>query len=556
MGYVLCEILKPTQQSICKEVIEPKIFNSKCLVHSEKRSTPKNESDDDFTTALPEKERFDWRNIKDMLQTNSSVTSILKKINDKFDLLMGNASIVNLMDALQQLSSKVRADSEAFRKNRKEITGRYMSILSNTLNREHRSAWTRVDYAERKNASMEIILQLNDLIENNFCALGKEPVFDINPDTESKFKNRLKTSNIFLEAYHLQESLSSSFEFPSNLSTGLANAFGKNLIYFPSGLNFNETNLTNPEIRCSTRTKQFATGVVYKNLAEYLHTTNRSSSSQVNLISNVGIENEFLELDEGEDPKATNFSAASQVSMNTNRYADHVVNSELVAFAFNNIMRRSVKLSKPVRVFVEHLDRKERMDKLKCVFWNFTTNEWSEDGCRLVDNNRLYSICECNHLTNFAILMDISGRELEADSVKSALTMVCTILSIIGLVITIVVFSFIPKLKSKRNLITANLCFNLLVVNILVGFFMDVSNEVACRVISIVLFYFLINSFCWMFIQGYFLYQMIVLVFSSVGYFRLKHMILYCNGFSLAWLVIVLLIIGPQGFYDYQSSYL
>lgn len=523
---------------------------------SGRTDTPKNHSD--TTTEAPEREkdRFDWRNIKDMISSNRSVTSILEKIDDRIDSLMSNSSIANLMDALHQLNSKVRSDREAFRKNRKVITTRYMNIFSSTLNRQLRSAWTRVDYAERKNASMEIILQLNDLIENNFCALGDEQVFDLNPDKKSKFKNRLETSNIFLEAYHMSGRLSSDFEFPNNVSSDLVSAFGNNRIYFPEGLNFNETDLSNPEIKCSNQDKHFATGVVYKNLAEYLHSTgDKRSEMAVNLISNEGIEDDLFDLDEVEDLKSTNISTSKDTT-SSNKYADHVVNSELVAFTFNNIMRKSMKLGRPVRVFVEHLDAKERMDKLKCVFWNFTSSEWSEDGCKLVDNNRLYSICECDHLTNFAILMDISGRELEADPVKSALTMACTILSIIGLLITIVVFCFIPKLKTKRNLITANLCFNLLVVNVLVGFFMEIQNVVACRVISIVLFYFLINSFCWMFIQGYFLYQMIVLVFSSVGYFRLKHMILYCNGFSLAWLVIVLLIIGPQGFYDPQSSYL
>lgn len=526
------------------------------MVSSGHRGRARNQSDTSTEPPDTEKDFIDWENIRDMISSNHSVTSILEKIDDRIDSLMSNASIINLMDTLQQLNSKVRTDREAFRKNRKVITIRYMNIFSSTLNQRHRSAWARVDYAERKNASMEIILQLNDLIENNFCELGEERVFDLNPNQESKFKNQLKTSNIFLEAYHMREGLSSDFKFPNNLSSDLASAFGENFIYFPDGLNFSETDLTNPKIKCSNQNKHFATGVVYKNLAEYLHSTGGEHSAKaVNVISNAGIEDDLLELDEGEDPKATNFSV-SQATTGSNRYADHVVNSELVAFTFNNIMRKSIRLSKPVRVIVEHLDMKERMDKLKCVFWNFTSNEWSEEGCKLVDNNRLYSICQCDHLTNFALLMDISGRELEADSVKSALTMACTILSIIGLTITIIVFSLIPKLKSKRNLVTANLCFNLLVVNILVGFFMEIKNDVACRVISIVLFYFLINSFCWMFIQGYFLYQMIVLVFSSVGYFRLKHMILYCNGFSLAWLVIVLLIIGPQGFYDYQSSYL
>jgi len=41
----------------------------------------------------------------------------------------------------------------------------------------------------------------------------------------------------------------------------------------------------------------------------------------------------------------------------------------------------------------------------RCVYWDYLSNQWSEDGCRLVDGNTTHTICSCNHLTNFALLM-------------------------------------------------------------------------------------------------------------------------------------------------------
>lgn len=38
-------------------------------------------------------------------------------------------------------------------------------------------------------------------------------------------------------------------------------------------------------------------------------------------------------------------------------------------------------------------------------FWSFSA--WSEDGCYVESTNRSHTICMCNHLTNFAILMDL-----------------------------------------------------------------------------------------------------------------------------------------------------
>lgn len=37
----------------------------------------------------------------------------------------------------------------------------------------------------------------------------------------------------------------------------------------------------------------------------------------------------------------------------------------------------------------------------------FCCSAWSEDGCRIDQTNRTHTICMCNHLTNFAILMDV-----------------------------------------------------------------------------------------------------------------------------------------------------
>lgn len=44
-----------------------------------------------------------------------------------------------------------------------------------------------------------------------------------------------------------------------------------------------------------------------------------------------------------------------------------------------------------------------------CVFWNQTLDEgygmWSEEGCRLVREDRDTAICSCDHLTSFGLLV-------------------------------------------------------------------------------------------------------------------------------------------------------
>jgi hypothetical protein len=123
-------------------------------------------------------------------------------------------------------------------------------------------------------------------------------------------------------------------------------------------------------------------------------------------------------------------------------------------------------------------------DETECKFWDFKKSLWSSEGCHKVeDESDLFTtVCKCNHLTNFAALMDTSGRETN-NIFKSTLTYCCSGLSIIGLIFTIIL-NLKPRKMRKRDLrkeskrksktiIAINLCFSLLTVNILVISFMD-----------------------------------------------------------------------------------
>jgi hypothetical protein len=45
-----------------------------------------------------------------------------------------------------------------------------------------------------------------------------------------------------------------------------------------------------------------------------------------------------------------------------------------------------------------------------CIYWDFQLNEWSRNGCNLLitESNNEMTVCECNHFTNFAAVMDKS----------------------------------------------------------------------------------------------------------------------------------------------------
>ena len=55
------------------------------------------------------------------------------------------------------------------------------------------------------------------------------------------------------------------------------------------------------------------------------------------------------------------------------------------------------------------LKEEDYVRELTCVFWDPTLDEgfgnWSSEGCRLTGDVPDKGICECNHLTSFALLM-------------------------------------------------------------------------------------------------------------------------------------------------------
>ncbi|XP_022777586.1 adhesion G protein-coupled receptor L4-like isoform X2 [Stylophora pistillata] len=88
-----------------------------------------------------------------------------------------------------------------------------------------------------------------------------------------------------------------------------------------------------------------------------------------------------------------------------------------------------------------------------CAFWSgfrerSASDGFSEEGCHLVtsERNSEETICSCNHLTHFAVLVDYnSDLKLteEDETILEIITYVGLSLSIIGILLTIILYSFL-----------------------------------------------------------------------------------------------------------------
>ncbi|GFO27163.1 adhesion G-protein coupled receptor g4-like [Plakobranchus ocellatus] len=94
------------------------------------------------------------------------------------------------------------------------------------------------------------------------------------------------------------------------------------------------------------------------------------------------------------------------------------------------------------------LPSEERPNRTTCVYWDFSANEgaggWSSDGCIYGRTTEGRDLCECDHLTNFAVLVSFYDQsELEHKEILGYITIVGLSLSIAGLAMSMLSFIFI-----------------------------------------------------------------------------------------------------------------
>ncbi|KAL0979481.1 hypothetical protein UPYG_G00185660 [Umbra pygmaea] len=181
---------------------------------------------------------------------------------------------------------------------------------------------------------------------------------------------------------------------------------------------------------------------------------------------------------------------------------------------------------------------------LYCAFLDYSSKQgvWSSEGCVRSGGNMSYSVCLCNHLTNFAILMQVVPMELTKTHrvALSTISYIGCSISIFCLTITLVTFAVLSSVSTIRNQryhIHANLSFAILVAQILllVSFRFN-PGTLPCKVMAVLLHFFFLSAFAWMLVEGLHLYSMVVKVFGSEGS---KHFYYYGIGWGSPLLICV-----------------
>ncbi|XP_030439296.1 adhesion G-protein coupled receptor D1 isoform X1 [Gopherus evgoodei] len=182
---------------------------------------------------------------------------------------------------------------------------------------------------------------------------------------------------------------------------------------------------------------------------------------------------------------------------------------------------------------------------LYCAFLDYSNGSamWSNEGCVRDGGDLNYSVCLCNHLTNFAILMQVVPLKLTTQHkmVLSSITYIGCSLSIFCLTITLVTFAILSSVSTMRNQryhIHANLSFAILVAQILLLISFQFSpGMVPCKILAILLHFFFLSAFAWMLVEGFHLYSMVIKVFGSE---ESKHLYYYGIGWGCPLVICII----------------
>jgi hypothetical protein len=171
-----------------------------------------------------------------------------------------------------------------------------------------------------------------------------------------------------------------------------------------------------------------------------------------------------------------------------------------------------INITHPLRILYEaEVEISPNLEPL-CVFWNEETNKWDDNDSKY--NGTKYGLHEClyYHLSAFSMLLQIDD-----DAALDIISTVGCCLSLVCLFLVLLTFLMFRKWRSYLdNKIVASLSLSLfLMYLVFVTGFTQTSSKLLCIGIAATLHYFVLSSFCWMFVEAFHNYLKFVKVIGT-----------------------------------------
>ncbi|XP_047146300.1 adhesion G protein-coupled receptor L4 isoform X1 [Hydra vulgaris] len=197
------------------------------------------------------------------------------------------------------------------------------------------------------------------------------------------------------------------------------------------------------------------------------------------------------------------------VSVSESKSVEVLISSAVVSVSI--LEQTIINLSEPISITFKKPGNQK--GNFNCYFWNSSINAWSDNGCYKLNESNAYVFCVCNHLTNFALILDTSQIGYNPLELKVITWIGCGI-SIVTLLFTVLVLLRRNLRKDRTHKIHFFMCVSLLTLLILfiTAAERKKSSLIKCKIAAAGLHYFVLTTFCWMAVEGVNLYQKITIM--------------------------------------------
>ncbi|XP_057564292.1 adhesion G protein-coupled receptor E2-like [Hippopotamus amphibius kiboko] len=221
----------------------------------------------------------------------------------------------------------------------------------------------------------------------------------------------------------------------------------------------------------------------------------------------------------------------------------------ITVFISNN---NTQNLSSPVTFVFQHVSPVNPGPRAKvyCAFWEHDHNgsgHWATKGCRMVgtsdngtrDNS---TICQCTHLSSFAILMAHDDMQ-EENPALTAITYMGLSLSLLCLFLAALTFLLCKAIQNTSTSLHLQLSLCLFLAHLLFLTTIDRTEiKVLCAIVAGALHYLYLASFTWMLLEGLHLFltarNLMVANYSRVNMFMKK--LMFPVGYGVPAVIVVI----------------
>eukprot|EP00794_Sanderia_malayensis_P014331 gene14331-15822_t len=204
------------------------------------------------------------------------------------------------------------------------------------------------------------------------------------------------------------------------------------------------------------------------------------------------------------------FLSKNKIAGNASKLGN--ISSRILSATIGDLTMKNLTQSEEVKGLFRPLQNAAGA-KVECVYWDFAFEDgfgaWLTNGCRHDGMDGNHYRCSCNHMTNFAILLDVTGKGTpkHAALALSIVTYIGCAISLICMVFTFMTYAIFSKLRAKLPpRILMCLCFALTATLIIFLAGIAAKEQKSCQAVGFLIHYFVLASFGWMAVEGFNLY--------------------------------------------------